>query len=924
MDEQGSNLLDESGEMVPQTTPQMTPELRKRRSTRIVQAVPLVVTGVDALGRPFQERTSTLIINCHGCRYQSKHYVLKNMWISLEIPHPESGQGPRTVRGRVAWIQRPRTVRQLFQVAIELEVAGNAWGIAFPPEDWFAFPEARPGDVSIQQLDEEAQPFAPETQAPPVEVQRPVENQVEGVHVLPAPTSTDVSVQFARQVTRLLADAKQQIQTAAREAAAHAVTTELTSARQEWEARFVAAREELSTEVARLIEALQQEVKERSLASQSAAAETLQQELPKWLEPQLEQFTRDLEAQLLRDASAHGAAQEESLRNAAEIVGSARATAEEAAERVRARASQAEAALHARAEAATRALDEGARRQEEAAEKTRELLATAAEEHLRQFATASSTAEASWQEKVTASLNATKEQLTSGIESMLAAAVERSAASLKDQARATRAEAEEEAVRQKAAMQEAAAAVQRDLEARIGTLREGLNADLRRAEETQMGVEASRVELEGLAARTGGIQKAALENFQSHLTNVLAQRGDELRARAEALSEELLTRVRAAFDETGRDAAGRFEEQIRSAVEPHITSADEAVQRLAGGRALLDAAVTLQQDRIRGTTEEAFAEALTRFHEHLGRMQKEFHESAQAAVARNTEDFEARAGAMKHATVEELFKSAEWYEKKAQTQFQQLMEKSVEQTAMQFRERAGEVSSVFAAQLDGYSRNFTEHAQGQLEESVRESFERARALFAEAAETTSAAFTDEIQRHAREELDGFDAEVRKTMEESRVQADALRHELGVQMTAEQEDFLRRFRVAMAGVVEAGVGDAQEQVQAGVEPVLESWRAMRAEHETQLRALFGKASDDAIEQYRGRLENASNSWMVAAVTTLDRQSRDVLNSVAQAAEEKLRETFGQVLGGIGEALRARLQEIAGTFPPSNAKAAGSGL
>ena len=41
-------------------------EAQKRRTTRIVQAVPLTVTGVDALGRPFQERTSTLIINCHG------------------------------------------------------------------------------------------------------------------------------------------------------------------------------------------------------------------------------------------------------------------------------------------------------------------------------------------------------------------------------------------------------------------------------------------------------------------------------------------------------------------------------------------------------------------------------------------------------------------------------------------------------------------------------------------------------------------------------------------------------------------------------------------------------------------------------------------------------------------------------------------
>src|SRR5437879_13628962 len=93
-------------------------ELRKRRSSRIVQAVPLVVTGVDALGRPFTERTSTLIINCHGCRYQSKHYVLKDMWVSLEVPHAEAGQPPRAVRGRVAWLQRPRTVRLLLQVAL--------------------------------------------------------------------------------------------------------------------------------------------------------------------------------------------------------------------------------------------------------------------------------------------------------------------------------------------------------------------------------------------------------------------------------------------------------------------------------------------------------------------------------------------------------------------------------------------------------------------------------------------------------------------------------------------------------------------------------------------------------------------------------------------------------------------------------------
>src|ERR1700736_2738120 len=101
MDELGREIADMGEAMSGSGVASATAELRKRRSTRIVQAVPLSVAGVDALGRAFTERTSTLIINCHGCRYQSKHYVLKNMWVTLEVPHPEGGQAPKHFRGRV-------------------------------------------------------------------------------------------------------------------------------------------------------------------------------------------------------------------------------------------------------------------------------------------------------------------------------------------------------------------------------------------------------------------------------------------------------------------------------------------------------------------------------------------------------------------------------------------------------------------------------------------------------------------------------------------------------------------------------------------------------------------------------------------------------------------------------------------------------
>src|SRR5271169_389497 len=205
------------------SAPNSKTDLQKRRSTRIVQAVPLSVTGVDALGRPFQERTSTVTINCQGCRYQSKHYVLKNMWVTLEVPHNEPGHPTRVVRGRVTWIQRPRTVRELFQVAVELEVTGNVWGIAFPPSDWFPFPEsganpeipAQPEPVIPEAEDQEWE--SEETPSP--RALEPVENNV---RVLPISGGKDEFAQLSQQVARLVTEAKQQIQVTARESAGEA------------------------------------------------------------------------------------------------------------------------------------------------------------------------------------------------------------------------------------------------------------------------------------------------------------------------------------------------------------------------------------------------------------------------------------------------------------------------------------------------------------------------------------------------------------------------------------------------------------------------------------------------------------------------------------------------------------------------------
>src|SRR2546429_1128843 len=357
---------------------------------------------VDALGRPFVERSSSLILNCHGCRYQSKHYVLKNMWVKLEIPHPETGQPPRSVRGRVAWIQRPRTVRQLFQVAVELEVSGNLWGIAFPPEDWFAFPEGvhAPPVVDGAPVPPALPPptavLEPEAPASLGEAEFPRADASDNVRVFPSPASaTDASLQLARQVARLVADARQQIQAAAQEAASHAVSAERRLSLEQWEQRFAAGRVELANETTRALERLKEESDKQSREAGAAAAEALRAELPRWLAPQLEQLTRDLTERLSREPLAQRGENTEKLETATDSLQASCRQAEETAARLQARAEQAEAQM-ARAESITRSL----KQQEETAKAQREGLEAQAAEVQQQVTSALSRAQSSWREQL--------------------------------------------------------------------------------------------------------------------------------------------------------------------------------------------------------------------------------------------------------------------------------------------------------------------------------------------------------------------------------------------------------------------------------------------------------------------------------------------------------------------------------------------
>src|ERR1700689_4973543 len=91
-----------------------------RRTTRLNQIIPLIVVGVDSYRGPYREEVSTVTINCHGCRYESKHEVFTNAWVILELPAKKPGGPPTTARGIVKWVERSVNHGGPQQTAVEL------------------------------------------------------------------------------------------------------------------------------------------------------------------------------------------------------------------------------------------------------------------------------------------------------------------------------------------------------------------------------------------------------------------------------------------------------------------------------------------------------------------------------------------------------------------------------------------------------------------------------------------------------------------------------------------------------------------------------------------------------------------------------------------------------------------------------------
>jgi hypothetical protein len=242
------------------------PGAEKRRSTRLAKSVPIKINGTDALGQPFHESTLTVMIDCYGCKYQSTHYAPKGSTVSVEIRRLEPPRPSRVVKARVVWVQRPKTYREVYHVALAFEVPGNVWGIPWPPTDWFPYPGEEETAAAEQVSASEAAVVA--VAAPPVAdmsrglaAQLAVADEVVLDCTVEMMTALEKSKNRARAVSESAREAQlAEIQEAARFAAAEALAEQSAAMRQELDAAMRYIVEQNAERVSALLEGTRKEL----------------------------------------------------------------------------------------------------------------------------------------------------------------------------------------------------------------------------------------------------------------------------------------------------------------------------------------------------------------------------------------------------------------------------------------------------------------------------------------------------------------------------------------------------------------------------------------------------------------------------------------------------------------------------------------
>jgi hypothetical protein len=863
------------------------PSTERRRSERILESLPLTVRGIDLLGQPFEERSTTLAFNLHGCRYTSKHHLPRNTWVTLDLspsmaPHARTGaEQSALLRARVAWVQRPHSIRDFFQIAVELESPANVWGLDSPPADWSQAERAarfQPNSTAVNDMharpSERSQQNAatashdafmdtlmtdPRFDSTAFPSEQEASTQNAAADAIPAPDSPllrELRAELDRQ-------AKQSMAAAADQAREQVLRTA-----EENDRRRTATAEELFAKWKSEIEQIQSGAREEFFSQVSAKQEQALGDLHSEFEGKLAQ-ARELMSQISEQVNAlrseSGAAREATMQLAQALL---QLEAVDAARTPRA-AETSKAELEAR-ESAT-----GEWRQRLEAE-----MAVAQEQ---------------WNELLQSSLDSNLrrmvEQLAQRSQEVLQAAEQRMTERLGE-------------LRQPFAE---AAAEARDT---FTGIRSSLDQEVAKARESLSAVELVASRTKELSAQLEAASHDTVNELHRRLERILDAQTAEMNRRAESISAGIPQRVGPALDSLSHHFLERMSADAEAKLVPHRERVPALLHELSAREVEVEESLRLHRERLRQVSEKNQRDVATQMAATLSGVHEDFEAARKEALAKWAAELDASGVRAAHAAGESIGHTSEWLQQEARARLQAQVEQSLVTAAAGLEGKTAEAAQTFEAQLAARTEAHLAQIRSQVENVAGEVTGRARTELDRAAEVAAASFGQVLHELSERETAQFAADSSATRRERTEEFDRSTQELLHQLDVNAWSSVERFRSQMASQLESSVNEGRAALSAEFASSIEGYRAERDSHQQEWLANLDRLSGEAAGRFQEKLQSTADSWVVGSVRRLNEHGQNSVESLLRSADQALRDSCSKVFEGLAEMLRERASNAAG--------------
>jgi hypothetical protein len=828
---------------------------QRRRSERVSQSVPLIVRGIDLLGQPFEERTSTVALNLNGCRYASKHHLPKNTWVTLEL---SQGAQRRNLRARVAWIQRPHSVREFFQIAVELESPANIWGIEAPPADWNvngAFgvpPVGLPPEPPARLADEFGTGAVAETmeilqERVPADMTNPFFESASVSAFSPAtPAGQEAESPLLREWK---AEIERQAARAADDAVARA-GEQIRQTAEEFERTREAARGSFSSEMA---------------AKQEEILSGLRSQFDSGL-----QQTRELIRELDRKADALRAESEAALESAS-------------------RMAQARLQLDA---------VEAARTQQQSAESSKE------------HAASIDGAASEWRQRIESEMSLAQGQWNELLQSSLDGSIDRLVEQLSGRSQEILRGAEQRMSDRFAELRQPLGQMYSEARDTLSGVKSALEHEVGRARSSLSEIEHAASRMKEYSAQLEAASHDTLNELHRRLENILEAQTDEMNRRAELAAAGVPQRLSPTLDYLGSQFVERTMAEVESKLAPRVDRVPELLRELANREIEMEDSLRLHRERLRQVSENSQRDVAGQIAATIANLRHDFEGARKEALTKWNEELDASGVRASHAAAESIAKSSDWFQQESRARLQVLIEQALVTAGSGFEEKTSEASRQFEARLEEQASGRIAQIHQQLDGVAGEISGRTRSQLDEAAEAAAASFGQVLRGISDEEAGQFASRSHSAIEERKQELQGFTDQLVRNLDASATALVDRFQAQMVSHRDASVAEGRSALAAEFASALEGYRAERDAHDKAWAENLDRVSGEAAAKYQDRLDAACDSWIVSSVRRLNEHGQNVIESLMRSADQALRDSCSKVFDGLSEMMRERATSAAG--------------